>query len=289
MSIVNAIVSPITRTPVGAVDAWPQPNTGGALLGDISSAVYTSDSFSVSAVDINPIFVTMDPDGTRLYTNGSTNKKLAYWTLSTPFTLSTASANIWNQATGRLMQGGKWKADGTRLYHYSGVNGTLYGGLFSPAWTDSTIGTDANNFNVDAILGTGAGYADVSDDGTKCIGYNSTTGIIHSWTMPTPYTFAGLSKDAATVDFTTLHTKTGTYRQWFLARDDQSLYVVEDGATNWVHFFHMSTPRDITTLTYISSYQISEEAAPYSVYVDIDNRQMLILGKTSDRVYRYTF
>src|SRR5690606_11868506 len=60
------------------------------------------------------------------------------------------------------------------------------------------------------------------------------------------------------------------------------------GGSDSVHRYNLSTPWDVTSSSFISSFSVADkEADPFGVTFAPDGRMMFIIGSGSDSVHRY--
>ena len=104
---------------------------------DITTAS-ANHAFSVSGQDTSPRGLTFSPDGTKMYICGDTGNDINQYTLSTAWTLSTASYTRVFSVSGQttVPRGIHFKTDGTKMF-VSGSQNTLEYAL-STAWDIST-------------------------------------------------------------------------------------------------------------------------------------------------------
>ncbi|KKM73631.1 hypothetical protein LCGC14_1408520, partial [marine sediment metagenome] len=97
----------------------------------VSSAAYDSKSLNVSAVDADPLGVSVNTDGTKLYWIGLNGGLFHQYTMSSANDISTAAADTTFDLSTNISamsspKGGVWKADGTRCYFAGSSDKNLY-------------------------------------------------------------------------------------------------------------------------------------------------------------------
>lgn len=118
---------------------------------DISTASYTSVSFSVASQDGSPLDITFKPDGTKMYITGVDNDRVYQYTLSTAWDLSTASYDSVSFYVGTqdgYPSSTEFKPDGTVMYVMGGNVRIVYQYTLSTAWDISTASYASISFNV---------------------------------------------------------------------------------------------------------------------------------------------
>lgn len=131
------------------------------------SAVNAGTSFDVAAQDQSPLGLFFKPDGTKMYVVGAQNDNVYEYSLSTPWTVSTASYvqsfSISGQETNP--QALFFKNDGTKMYVLGADGDDVNEYSLSTAWDISTA-SYAQNFSI-AAQETGPVGLFFKDGGTK--------------------------------------------------------------------------------------------------------------------------
>jgi len=114
----------------------------------VSSAVY-STVFSVSSQDTNPSGIFFRADGTKMYVVGSTGDAVYQYTLSTPWSIATASYdNISFSVAAEAAPNGLWfRPNGLSMYMVGSTGDAVYQYTLSTAWNVSTA-TFLQSFSV---------------------------------------------------------------------------------------------------------------------------------------------
>lgn len=114
----------------------------------VSSAVY-STVFSVSSQDTNPSGIFFRADGTKMYVVGSTGDAVYQYTLSTPWSIATASYdNISFSVAAEATPNGLWfRPNGLSMYMVGSTEDAVYQYTLSTAWNVSTA-TFLQSFSV---------------------------------------------------------------------------------------------------------------------------------------------
>lgn len=134
---------------------------------DLSTASYDSVSFLVSGQDSAPIGLFFKSDGTKMYVMGNTNAKVFQYTLSTAWSVSTASydssfLDVYSQTT--QPYGIFITPDGTRLFVSSAsTDDKIYQYTLSTAWSISTASYDS----IVVTIGADPNQISFSDDGAS--------------------------------------------------------------------------------------------------------------------------
>jgi sugar lactone lactonase YvrE len=134
---------------------------------NISTASFV-DSFSVSSKESNPLSLTFNPDGTKMFVSGDDSDSIHEYTLTTGFDVSTASFSSSFSVTGQdpYPEGLRFNSDGTKLFMVGSEYDFVYQYSLSVAYDLSTISYDNVSFSVTAQAGTPSAIA-FNTDGTK--------------------------------------------------------------------------------------------------------------------------
>ncbi len=135
----------------------------------MSTASYTSVSFSVAAQDLSPSNALFKSDGTKMYVLGRTNKTVFQYSLSTAWNVSTASYDSVSfsvNAEETSPSGISFKSDGTKMYIIGSTSDTVFQYSLSTAWDMSTASYDSVSFSV-AAQDLSPSNALFKSDGTK--------------------------------------------------------------------------------------------------------------------------
>lgn len=136
---------------------------------NVSTAVYNSESFSVTSQDTAPLSLKFKPDGTKMFITGATNDKIFAYDLGTAFDLSTASYNSENfsvSAQDTSPSAVAFNADGTKMLFLGDANNSIFTYSLSTAFDVSTAVYTNINFSVAAQDATPNDVV-FSPDGTK--------------------------------------------------------------------------------------------------------------------------
>jgi hypothetical protein len=153
----------------------------------VSSAVY-STTFSVSSQDATPQGLYFRADGTKMYVVGAANDSVFQYTLSTPWSVATASYDsISFSFTGQetTVTGLFFKPNGLSMYIVGQTNDTVYQYTLSTAWNVSTA-TLLQSFSVSGQELTPSDLAFTSD-GSRMFLLGTTGDDINVYNLTTPW------------------------------------------------------------------------------------------------------
>jgi len=150
---------------------------------DISTASYSTNSFSVTSQDATPAGVFFREDGLRMFVVGLQNNSVYQYTLSSAWDVSTASydtklLSVATQSTGA--SGLFFNPDGTKVWVTATVGDNVYQYTLSTAWDISTATYDSISFDVSAQDGGPRGFF-FKPDGSKMYLVGSVNDTIYQY------------------------------------------------------------------------------------------------------------
>ena len=168
---------------------------------DLATTSSNSISFSVAGQDSFPTGVTFKPDGTKMYMIGFSNKRVHQYTLSTAWSLSTASSDSVSFYAGSQeasCMSVTFKPDGTKMYLTGGRSDAVYQYTLSTAWDLSTVSYDSVSLDVSGEDGYPAGLT-FRPDGKKMYIVDSSDAV-HQYTLSTGWSLSTASYDSVSLD-----------------------------------------------------------------------------------------
>lgn len=288
---------------------------------NVSSATF-STSYSVSALTSDPRDLYFSPDGTRCYFVDVTNDAIEQLSLSTAWSISTASSvRSFSVATEETNPSGVFfKDDGTKMYVCGTSGDDVNEYNLSTAWDISTA-SYVQNFSVSAQDTVPRGLHFTSD-GTKMYVGGNTGSDVNYYTLSTAWDISTASfvSNLATGDSNqqghyvrddgafmyTIGATLDTVRQFvfgdrfnFSGKDTQAegLFFKPDGtkvymcgnSSDSVHEYDLSTAWLISSATFVRSFSVTaKETAPFGLFFKSDGTEMYVIGPNSDSVHQYT-
>ncbi len=198
-----------------------------------------ASSFRVATQETEPREVFFSNDGKTMYVLGNTGDDITWYTLSTPWDITTSTHvsqfSIASQLT--VPTGFYFKPDGTKFY----VTGT-----------------------------TGVGAAATS---------------VNQYSCSTPWDLTTASYDS--VAYSVIAQDTAPQGVEFKP-DGTRMYIV-GAANDSVYQYSLSTPWDLSTVSYGSSFSIaSQETIPEGIRFSLDGTKLLLTGSAGDDINYYT-
>lgn len=192
---------------------------------DVSTASYSTKSFSVSAQDSAPTGLAFNNDGTKMYIGGDTTNALYQYTLATAWDVSTASYDSvsvsasWTQNPAGLT----FSPDGTKLYTGDGNDYRYYAYhlALGTAFDLSTLNTTpvaSSPFTNPLYSMVGIAF---NSDGSKAYLLDRQNRYIARYTTATAYSFVGMTYDNVQHQLVSANTPRG----FFVGNNGFKMYV----------------------------------------------------------------
>jgi len=282
----DAIVSDATRFPGGFIDE--QITEAGAAVQIVGQFQLTTasffQSFDVSTQDSIATGLTFNPDGSQLYVVGSSNSNAYQYSLSTAFDVTTASFvrsfDVSPQDT--KPRGVVFKPDGSQLYLVGTGNNNVYQYGLSTAFDISTA-SFSQSFNVSPQDTNQQGLF-LKPDGSQLYVVGAVNEDVYQYGLSTAF-------DISTASFSqsfNVSPQDGVPTGVVFKPDGSQLYVV--GSTNNnVYQYSLSTAFDVTTASFVRSFDVSaQDTNPQGLVFKPDGSQLYVVGNSNSNVSQYT-
>jgi hypothetical protein len=254
---------------------------------ELSSASYDNVNFSVGAQELSPYCMTFNNDGSKMYIVGFGSDTVYQYTLSTPFSLATASYNnVSFSVSGQDGQpsGITFNNDGSKMYILGRYSDVVYQYTLSTPFSLATASYDNVSFSVSGQELNSYGITFNNDGSKMYIGGGSNA--VYQYTLSTPFSVA-----TASYDNVNLNTGAQESQPSGIAfnNDGSKVYIV-GRYSNAVYQYTLSTLFSLATASYDNvSFSVSgQESRPYDISFNNDGSKMFILGNFGDSVYQYT-
>jgi len=268
---------------------------------DISTASYSSKSFSVNSQDGSPFG--LEINNSFLYVVGSNSNTVYQYTLLEVLTLGTgsfASADV-----GKTIEAndGAFVLTATNGSYAEITVPTSYAQVASGSWEMYGVVYNAADGDLELSQAAGDGFdlsvaaytsttlqanlvvdAAFNDDGTKLYTLNQSESIAE-WSLSTPY----LISSATYVTAFSVSSQDSAAGGLAFKSDGTKFYFVGTN-TDTVYQYSLSTAWDLSTASYDSvSFSVSSQlSAPYSIIFNNNGTTMMLVGGNNDTVYQYT-
>ena len=252
-------------------------------LSDFSGMTF-SGSYQPSTGDASPEGLHFKPDGTSLFTVGSVGDSVYRYDLSTPWDIKTStyisSFSVSSQDT--VPTSVFFKPDGTKMYILGDGNNLLYRYNLSTPWDITTATHDNRSGTTSNETASPLGIY-IKPDGLKS--YVCSGNIIYSYTNPAAWDVYLMSYDGSGTNGVL---ESGTVAEDINFKDDGSLLMVSNAGDLTIDLYTLSTPWDLTTLSYSRSISAldSEDLIKGSVFGN-NGASVYLTGSRSDSIYQY--
>jgi len=155
---------------------------------DVSTSVYSSNSFYVGSQDSSPQGISFNTDGTSMFVVGNDNDNVFQYTLSTGFDISTASYasksfSVTPQETVAI--GIYFSPDGTKMF-IVGYSDAVYQYTLSTGFDVSTASYDSKSLDVSAQESSTTGVS-FNTEGTTLIISGENSDAVYQYTLSTGF------------------------------------------------------------------------------------------------------
>jgi sugar lactone lactonase YvrE len=198
---------------------------------NLSTATWdgSDTNLSVASQDASPTGLTFKPDGTKLYVVGDLGNKVYQYSLSTPWSLSTAtwdgsdtSLSVASQDGGP--QGLTFKPDGTKLYVVGQTNDKVYQYSCS-AWNVSSCSWDGPDTNLSvASQDVNPRGLTFKPNGTKLYVVGDSNNRVYQYSLSTPWNLSTATWDGSDTNLSVASQDLGP-TDLFFKPDGTKLYV----------------------------------------------------------------
>jgi sugar lactone lactonase YvrE len=225
----------------------------------VSSAVY-STVFSVASQDTSPTGLFFRADGTKMYIVGQTNDAVFQYTLSTPWSIATASYDSisFSVAGQDLTPGGIYfRPNGLSMYMVGATNDSVNQYTLSTAWNVSTA-TFLQSFSVSGQESAPLGMC-FTGDGSRMFVIGGTGDDVNVYNLTTPWDIS----TSAFVNVFSVAAQDTVPAGLYIKPDGTKMYVV--GSTNDAVFQYTVPSIDIqlTGPTSVAALDVQQDLTVY--------------------------
>lgn len=255
---------------------------------NISTASYTSNSFSVASQESGPNGVFLKPDGTKMYVIGSVSDSVHEYDLSTAWDVTTASflQSFSVSAQDTIPQDIFFKDDGTVMYVVGDSGNDINQYALSTPWDISTA-TYSMNFLVSGQSSEPVGTFFKPDGSQFFIVSRSPSRACYSYTMGTAWTVNTASFDAPATDYFYVGGQEGTPTGLAFKPDGTKMYVIGSSADR-IQEYALGTPWAVETATFTANVQVSaQDSSPQDLFFKPDGTKVYVIGQANDAVFEY--
>jgi hypothetical protein len=279
-----------TTNPTSKLQIQGNTNINNTLPTTVSYAA----SFTVLGQETEPREVSFSNDGGTMYVLGNTGNDITWYTLSTPWSVTTASFvsqfSVASQITAPL--GLTFKPDGTKFY-IVGATGTVGAGATSVSEYSCTTPWDlttAGFTTAFSVISEDSAPNDIefSTDGTKFYVLGDTNNAIFQYTCTTPWSIAsGVSVGPSF----SVSSQEATPQGFAFSNDGTKLLLTGSNGDD-INYYTLSTPWNIATASFVGIITavgtgILGETGPSGLYWKPDGKKLYLSGTSLDRVYEF--
>ena len=252
---------------------------------DLGTAALVS-SFSVASQDTAPNDFAFNTDGTKMYVVGYTNDAVYQYSLSTAFTISTASYDsvsfsIASQSS--LPTGLTFNNDGTKMYVVCKTNDAVYQYSLSSGFDLSTASYDSVSLDVSPQDNLPNSIR-FNANGTKMYIVGAQYEYIFQYGLSSAFDLSTASYDSVYYDFNAQGTD-GTGLAF--SPDGTRMFIVCD-SNNTAFQYSLSSGYDLSTVSYDSKSLTPSDTNPSDIRFSADGTKIFIIGRSEDKVFQYT-
>jgi DNA-binding beta-propeller fold protein YncE len=254
----------------------------------IAGASYDSKSFSVVSQSSNPLGLSFNDNGTKVYVIGPTNDTVYQYSLSTAFDISTSSYDSVSFSVASQLEapaGVAFNNDGTKMYVVGYVTDSVFQYSLSTAFNVGTASYDSVSFSV-ASQQSSPRHVIFNNNGTKMYITGQANTNVHQYSLSTAFDVSTASYDSISFDLSSQDTT-----PWDIAfnTDGTKMYMVGTNGDN-VHQYSLSTAFNVGTASYESiSFDLSsQDVTPVAIDFSNDGTKMYVLGSANVTIYQYS-
>jgi hypothetical protein len=249
---------------------------------DISTAIYTGNSYDASGLTTVATGLFFKPDGLAFWTNGDDDvfefSIASAWDLSSSVALVRSYSYLAQENTSRDVF---FKSDGTKMFIVGDQNNAILEYALSTAWdvSSASFTTSADVSGQETVPRS----VFFKDDGTKFYITGLNSARVHEYALSTAW-------DLSTASYTTLFnptTQAGSPISITFKSDGSKMYVLDLGKD--VYQYALSTAWDVTSASYESKFlsTSAQVSTPLNSFFKPDGEEFYVVDN-SDTIFQYT-
>jgi DNA-binding beta-propeller fold protein YncE len=204
------------------------------------------------------------------------------------YSLGTASYdNVSYSVTGQETEptGVSFNSNGTKMYIIGYANDNIHQYSLSSAYDLTTVSYDSVSFNVSSLDNSPHAIT-FNNDGTKMyVAGSGLGGHILQFSLSSPY-------DISTSTYDSFKLSVGSQepipRGIAFSSDGSNFYMVGEYGSNSAHQYILTTPYDLSTASYDSTFSLSSQTnAPEDISFNNNGTKMYVLASSNRVIYEY--
>ena len=252
---------------------------------DLGAAALVS-SFSVASQDTAPTDFAFNTDGTKMYVVGYTNDTVYQYSLSTAFTVSTASYDsvsfsVSSQSSRPM--GMTFNNDGTKMYIVCRDNDAVYQYSLSSGFDLSTASYDSVSLDVSPQDNLPNSIR-FNADGTKMYIVGAQYEYVFQYGLSSAFDLSTASYDSVYYDFNAQGTDGSGLT---FSPDGTRMFILCD-SNDTAFQYSLTSGYDLSTASYDSISLTSTDGNASDIRFSADGTKIFIIGRGEDKVYQYT-
>ncbi len=263
---------------------------------DVSRAAYTgfNDRFFVGSEETNPLALTFNPTGTKMYVLGTSGDDVNQYTLSTAFDVSTASFDNVTFSI-RDQEGNPYSLvfnnDGTKMYVLGISNDNVNQYSLTAPYNIATASYDGDGERF-SVATQESVPTDISfnADGTKMFILGYGTNYIHQYTLSPAYDVSMAIYDGDAERFF-VGSQEPLPASMRFNNDGTQMYVLGFSGDD-INQYTLSVAYDVSTATFDGNEErksvASEDTNPFAMTFNADGSKMFMMGTINDAIFEYT-
>ena len=254
---------------------------------DIRTSTYTSKTL----ITTGETFLTnvyIKPDGTQIFTIGSSSDTVRTYNLSTPYDVSTGTASV-TFAVGtqeNLPSGLTFKPDGTSMYVVGDQKQIVYQYTLSSPWNVSTAGL-TTEYSVNSQISNHTSQVGFSSTGDAMYVSDLWNTLIVQYNLSTPWNVSSVS--GVSTAFTFSEGGLDRIHSFTFSENGVNLYLSSGNLADSIYQYTLTTPWNIRTSVYngsdilINQYEYEVQSIKFAK----NGYKLFVAGSGYDRIYQY--
>ena len=253
----------------------------------LADASYSGESLSVSAHTSSVRGTHFRPDGSQLFVLGRSSQNVVSYSLSVPWDLSSASyvseydfsGDLASSSVGSVAHGLYFREDGEKKWVFN--RREIYEYTLSSPWDVSTA-QNTGYADFSSFVSRGHDF-DFSSDGEVLYIDDRNNQAVFEVHLSSPWDVSSYSL-VYTLD---ISSEEDAVRGIQLSSDGSRMFLMDTGRREALEY-HLSSPYDLSTASFVRSFSVSSEASnPRMITWRPNGEEFFVTGTSSARIYKY--